>query len=138
MSLPTRTSGTGAPLWVLLACVFGALSVAAGAFGAHALREAVSARDLEIFQTAAHYQMTHALALFGVAWGRTRWRGNLVNYAGNALSVGIMLFSGSLYVLVLTNTRWLGAVTPLGGILLITGWVLLGVAGWRGEKEAKE
>jgi uncharacterized membrane protein YgdD (TMEM256/DUF423 family) len=138
MSLPTRTAGTGAPLWVSLACLFGALSVAAGAFGAHLLRDAVSARDLETFQTAAHYQMTHALALFGVAWGRTRWRDNLVNYAGNAFFAGIMLFSGSLYVLVLTNTRWLGAVTPFGGILLITGWVLLGVAGWRGEREAKE
>ena len=138
MSLPARTAGTGAPLWVLLACIFGALSVAAGAFGAHALRGAVSARDLEIFQTAVQYQMTHALALFGVAWGRTRWRGELVNYAGNAFFAGILLFSGSLYVLVLTNTRWLGAVTPFGGIFMIVGWVLLGVAGWRGEKEAKE
>ena len=138
MSLPVRTALTGAPVWVSLACLLGALSVAAGAFGAHALREAVSARDLEIFQTAAHYQMTHALALFGVAWGRTRWRGDLVNYAGNAFFAGIVLFSGSLYALVLTNTRWLGAVTPFGGASLIVGWMLLGIAGWRGEKEPKE
>jgi uncharacterized membrane protein YgdD (TMEM256/DUF423 family) len=138
MSLPARTAGEGAPMWVLLASIFGALSVAAGAFGAHALRGAVSERDLETFQTAAHYQMIHALAFFAVAWGRTRWRGKLVNLAGNFFFAGILLFSGSLYALVLTNTRWLGAITPFGGISLILGWVLLGIAGWRGEKEATQ
>jgi uncharacterized membrane protein YgdD (TMEM256/DUF423 family) len=134
MSLPARTPGESAPLWMSLACVFAGLSVAAGAFGAHGLREVVPERDLAIFETAAQYQMYHALALLGVAWGRTRWPGKTVDLAGNLFVAGILLFSGSLYVLVLTNTRWMGAITPFGGLAFMAGWLLLGIAGWRGEQ----
>lgn len=114
-------------LFPTLGALFGALAVAAGAFGAHALRARLEPRDLEVFETAARYQVYHALALLAVAWamgGNRQW--GLA--AGWLFVAGIVVFSGSLYALVLTGQRWLGAVTPLGGVALILGWVCLGVA----------
>lgn len=114
-------------LFPALGALFGALAVAAGAFGAHALRARLEPRDLEVFETAARYQMYHALALFAVAWamgGNRQW--GLA--AGWLFVAGVVVFSGSLYALVLTGQRWLGAVTPLGGVAFILGWVCLGVA----------
>ena len=108
------------------------LAVALGAFGAHALRERLEAGDLEIFETAVRYQMYHALALLGVAWLSTRLPGPLTGWAGWLMVAGTLVFSGSLYLLVLTGPRWLGAVTPVGGVLLIAGWLLLAVALLRG------
>jgi uncharacterized membrane protein YgdD (TMEM256/DUF423 family) len=104
------------------------VAVALGAFGAHALRDRLPPGDLEIFETGVRYQMYHALALFAVAWASTRWPGNLTHAAGWAFVAGILVFSGSLYVLVLSGQRWLGAVTPLGGLALLVGWALLA---WR-------
>ncbi len=101
------------------------VGVAFGAFGAHALRARVSPEDLAIFETGVRYQMYHALALFAVAWAAFRWPGTAVHAAGWMFMVGVLIFSGSLYVLVLTGTRWLGAITPLGGVALILGWGLL-------------
>jgi uncharacterized membrane protein YgdD (TMEM256/DUF423 family) len=114
-------------LFPALGALFGALAVAAGAFGAHALRARLEPRDLEIFETAARYQLYHALALFAVAWAmecNRQW--GLA--AGWLFVAGVVVFSGSLYALVLTGQRWLGAVTPLGGVAFILGWVCLGMA----------
>jgi uncharacterized membrane protein YgdD (TMEM256/DUF423 family) len=111
-----------------LGALLGFLAVAFGAFGAHALRARLSPADLEIFETGVRYQMYHALALLAVAWASTRWPGGLTNLAGWAFLAGVLVFSGSLYVLVLSGQRWLGAVTPLGGLAFLLGWALLG---WR-------
>jgi uncharacterized membrane protein YgdD (TMEM256/DUF423 family) len=114
-------------LFTGLGALFGAGAVAAGAFGAHALRARLEPRALETFETAARHQMYHALALFAVAWAigcHRRWG----TAAGWLLTFGVVLFSGSLYALVLTGQGWLGAVTPLGGIALILGWLCLAIA----------
>ena len=103
------------------------LAVAAGAFGAHALRARLSPDLLAAFETGARYQMYHALALLIVAWAATRWPGTPVRAAGWLLVGGTVLFSGSLYLLALTGARWLGAVTPLGGLLFLGGWAALAV-----------
>ncbi len=104
------------------------LGVALGAFGAHALRASLSPGDIEIFETAVRYQMYHAVALFGVAWLATKLVGPLTDWAGWLLVAGTVVFSGSLYLLVLTGTRWLGAITPVGGLMLVAGWLLVVVA----------
>jgi uncharacterized membrane protein YgdD (TMEM256/DUF423 family) len=106
------------------------LAVAAGAFGAHALRERLPADRLTIFETAARYQMYHALALLAVAWAVTRWPGSPARAAGWCFIAGTVLFSGSLYLLAATGTRWLGAITPFGGLLFLLGWaaLLIGIA----------
>lgn len=110
----------------------GALSalicVAAGAFGAHALRARLTPELLAVFETAARYQMYHALALFAVAWAVTRWPGLLPVWAGWLFVAGTVLFSGSLYILALTGIRWWGAVTPLGGVAFLAGWICLGLS----------
>ncbi len=112
-------------LFALAGAKLALLAVALGAFGAHALRARLSPEDLAIFETGVRYQMYHALALFAVAWAASRWPGTAVNAAGWMFIVGVLIFSGSLYALVLTETRWLGAVTPVGGVVLILGWGLL-------------
>ncbi|MDE2773132.1 MAG: DUF423 domain-containing protein [Gemmatimonadota bacterium] len=104
------------------------LAVALGAFGAHALRARLEPRDLEIFETAVRYQMYHALGLIGIAWLSTRLAGPLTGWAGWLMVAGTLVFSGSLYLLVLTGPRWLGAITPIGGVMLIAGWLLVLVA----------
>jgi uncharacterized membrane protein YgdD (TMEM256/DUF423 family) len=107
------------------------VAVAAGAFGAHGLRARLSPEHLAVFETAARYQMYHALALFVVAWATTRWPGPLTHWAGGLFVTGTLLFSGSLYALSLTGMRWLGAVTPLGGVAFLAGWVCLALAASR-------
>ena len=109
------------------------LAVAAGAFGAHALKGHLSPEDLAVFETGARYQMNHALALLAVAWAASRWPGPSVNAAGWLFVAGTVLFSGSLYALALTGIRWLGAVTPLGGVAFLAGWACLAVGAWRGR-----
>lgn len=108
-----------------LGATFGALGVVLGAFGAHALRTTLSAADLATFEIGVRYQLYHALALMAVAWASTQWSAATVTLAGWAFVAGIVIFSGSLYVLVLSGQRWLGAVTPIGGVALIMGWALL-------------
>jgi uncharacterized membrane protein YgdD (TMEM256/DUF423 family) len=102
-----------------------AVAVAAGAFGAHALRARLSPGSLAVFETGARYQMYHALALFAVAWALSRWPSQLAIWAGWLFVAGSVLFSGSLYLLALTGTRWWGAVTPLGGAAFLAGWICL-------------
>lgn len=105
-----------------------ALGVMAGAFGAHGLRSRLDAEMMEIFQTGVKYHLIHALGLLAVAWAVQRWGGPLPVTAGWLLVAGTVIFSGSLYALSLTGLRALGAVTPLGGVAFIVGWVLLGIA----------
>jgi uncharacterized membrane protein YgdD (TMEM256/DUF423 family) len=111
-----------------LGSVSGLVAVAAGAFGAHALRDRLSPEYLAVFETAARYQMYHALGLLAAAWAVTRWPGARVLWAGWLFVIGTVLFSGSLYALALTGTRWLGAITPLGGVALLAGWLCLALS----------
>ncbi len=111
--------------------ISGVVGVCMGAFGAHAVKGKISASLLSAFETGVSYQMTHTLAIFGVCvlielWGPKP--GLLI--AGFALMIGIVLFSGSLYGLALTEQRWLGPVTPLGGLSLISGWIALCYVFW--------
>ena len=108
------------------------VAVIFGAFGAHALRGRLSPEDLITFETGVRYQMYHALALLAVAWAASRWPSGATTAAGWLFVLGIVVFSGSLYVLVLTGQRWLGAVTPLGGLAMIGGWASLAWAILRG------
>ena len=127
---PSTIAATMRLFWTL-GCTFGFLAVAAGAFGAHALRERLAPDLLAVFETGARYQMYHSLALLAAAWAAERWGGTAVA-AGWLFTAGIVVFSGSLYLLALSGVRWLGAVTPLGGVALLAGWVALGWAAWRG------
>ncbi|HEV2670737.1 MAG TPA: DUF423 domain-containing protein [Gemmatimonadales bacterium] len=104
------------------------IAVAAGAFGAHALRARLTPDLLAVFETGTRYQMYHALALFVVAIAATRWPESIVRVAGWLFLAGTLLFSGSLYALALTGTRWLGAITPLGGLCFLAGWACLAYA----------
>jgi len=104
-----------------------ALAVAAGAFAAHGLRERLAARPLEIFETAARYHLIHAVAM--VLCGVLVARG--ASTAGWILFAGIVIFSGSLYVLALTDVKALGAITPIGGLAFLVGWLLLAWSAWR-------
>jgi uncharacterized membrane protein YgdD (TMEM256/DUF423 family) len=109
-----------------------ALGVALGAFGAHGLSTYLAQHDLaDIFETAVRYHVYHALGLFVAAWAAGKWPGALTTWAGYLFLVGVILFSGSLYLLVVTRASWLGAVTPLGGVAFIVGWALLFWAAWR-------
>lgn len=114
-----------------LGALLGGLAVAFGAFGAHALKETLTAEDLATFEIGVRYQMYHALALIAVAWAMTHWESPLLPIAGWAFVAGVTVFSGSLYLLVLTGPRWLGAITPIGGVALIAGWALLAWTAFR-------
>lgn len=116
------------PPFALIGAIFGALSVGLGAFGAHGLRGKVDDRMIDVWATAAQYNMTHALALIAVAWVMSRTEHVAAQVAGWAFVVGIVLFSGSLYTMVLTGQRKLGAITPLGGLAFIVGWLALAFA----------
>ena len=109
-------------------------AVAAGAFGAHALRARLSPELLAVFETGARYQMYHALGLMAVAWAATRWPGALPQWAGWLFVGGTVLFSGSLYALALSGARWLGAITPLGGVAFLAGWICLAWGAVSGER----
>ena len=108
------------------------IAVAAGAFGAHALRARLDPGMLAAFETGARYQMYHALALLAVAWASDRWPGRLTGMAGWCFVAGTVLFSGSLYAMALTGHRALGAITPLGGAAFLSGWLCLALGARRG------
>jgi uncharacterized membrane protein YgdD (TMEM256/DUF423 family) len=120
-----------ARLFAMLGASSALISVAAGAFGAHALRGRLSTDALVTFETAARYEMYHSLALLAVAWAVTKWPGSLTHWAGWLFVIGTVLFSGSLYALALSGTRWLGAITPFGGVAFLAGWICLGLAAIR-------
>jgi uncharacterized membrane protein YgdD (TMEM256/DUF423 family) len=121
-------------LFAALGAASGFIAVAAGAFGAHALKARLTPDLLAVFDTGARYQMFHALALLAVAWAATRWPGRWVHAAGWCFVAGTVLFSFSLYALALTGMRGFGAITPLGGGLFLGGWLLLALAAARGAR----
>lgn len=118
-------------LFIIIGALSGGIGVAAGAFGAHALRARLEPRMLEVFETGARYQMYHAIAMLAAAWIVTRFPGALSNASGWLFLAGTLLFSGSLYAMALTGVRALGAITPLGGICFIAGWACLALAAMR-------
>lgn len=121
--------------WIAIGAGSGFLSVAAGAFGAHALAGRLEPRMLVVFETAARYQMFHALALLALGvWLRSEprlSRAPAARIAGWSFALGTVLFSGSLYALALTGIRGLGAITPVGGLAFLVGWATLGTASVR-------
>ena len=118
-------------LFVVLGALSAFVGVAAGAFGAHALKARLAPDLLAVFDTGARYQLIHAVGLLAVAWACTRWPQSPVRWAGWSFVLGTVLFSGSLYALALTGVRALGAVTPFGGVAFLAGWALLAWSAWR-------
>ena len=136
-------------LWLVIGALLGGLAVAAGAFGAHGLEGHFKAAGLtadeqhllDVWETAARYQMYHALALLAVGWLTARRCSLAVNLAGTAMTAGTLIFSGCLYALVLTGAKDLGKIVPVGGGLMILGWVCLAIAAWsapRGRESLAE
>jgi uncharacterized membrane protein YgdD (TMEM256/DUF423 family) len=128
---PYTTSSREADLdrtFFVLGAASGFLAVAIGAFAAHGLKGKLPPDLFEVFEVGARYHMYHALALLGTAWAVTRWPGTATTWAGWLFVAGTVLFSGSLYALAVTGIRPLGAITPLGGVCFLAGWVSLAVA----------
>jgi uncharacterized membrane protein YgdD (TMEM256/DUF423 family) len=121
-------------LFLVIGALLGFLAVAAGAFGAHALRGVIPVDLLAVFETGARYQMYHALALVAVAWLSSEMPSRWIIASGWLFVVGTVLFSGSLYALALTSNTRLGLITPLGGVAFMAGWVSLGIGGWQGRR----
>lgn len=115
-------------IWAKMGSLFMLLGVALGAFGAHGLKNSLGEDMMKIYQTAVSYHLIHALGLFVVAWLSTQSADSKINLAGTFMVAGILIFSGSLYVLSVTGLRWLGAITPLGGLAFITAWAMLFLA----------
>lgn len=111
-------------MWTTIAAVSGALAVLAGAFGAHGLRARVAAEQVQAWTTASHYHLLHSVVLLSLALYATH-SGREIRWPAILFTLGIVLFSGSIYLLVLTPAKWLGPVTPLGGLFLIAGWISL-------------
>lgn len=124
-------AGGSRPFFVLGAG-FAFLAVTLGAFGSHSLKAILAPDMLAVFETGARYQMYHALALLAVGWAAHQYPQASFRIAGWLFVAGILLFSGSLYVLALSGVRWLGAVTPLGGVCFLAGW---GTLGWQFFKQ---
>jgi uncharacterized membrane protein YgdD (TMEM256/DUF423 family) len=119
-------------VFLAAAALSAAISVAAGAFGAHALKARLSPDLLAVFETGARYEMYHAIGLALAAWAAARFSAAPAAWAGGLFLAGTLLFSGSLYALALTGVRALGIVTPFGGVAFIAGWIALAVAALRG------
>ena len=118
--------------FILIAAVLGFTGVALGAFGAHGLQSTLEANDrVGTFETAARYHLFHALALLAVAWLTTHTSGDWPRRARLPLTAGTLVFSGSLYLLAIFDWGFMGAVAPVGGVLLLAGWACIGMAGWR-------
>ncbi|MDO8710555.1 MULTISPECIES: DUF423 domain-containing protein [Pseudomonas] len=117
--------------FLMLAAFFGFTGVALGAFAAHGLKNRLTPEYLAIIHTGVTYQLVHTLALLGVALLATQIPGRLITWAGASFAIGILLFSGSLYLLTLTGVSKLGIVTPFGGLAFLVGWFCLGLAAWR-------
>ncbi len=112
-------------IWIQVASLMMFLAVILGAFGAHAIHGKLSDNYMDIYETAVLYQFIHALGLFVVAWLSTICKDEKVTIAGILMLAGILMFSGSLYILSLTGIRWLGALTPVGGICFLAAWAIL-------------
>lgn len=118
-------------MFLIIGASLGCLAVAAGAFGAHSLKGSLTQEMLVVFETAVRYQMYHALALCVTGWATRQFDHKSFRLAGWLFLSGIVVFSGSLYVLALTGVRWLGALTPLGGLAFMAGWGLLAWGFWK-------
>jgi len=110
-----------------LGAVFAGVAVAMGAFGAHMLKPRLSERMMEVFETGVRYHMFHSLALLFSGWALTEFESGIFRKAAWSFCAGIIIFSGSLYVLALSEIQWLGAMTPIGGVLFLTGWACLAI-----------
>lgn len=119
--------------WAAIAAISGLISVGAGAFGAHGLEGKLEPRALETWDLAARYQMYHALAMLFAAVAAAHRTTRLAPASAAAFLVGTIIFSGSLYALALTGIRWLGAITPIGGVAMMVGWLLLAIAALKPE-----
>ncbi|MDN3219079.1 DUF423 domain-containing protein [Pseudomonas nunensis] len=117
--------------FLMLAAFFGFTGVALGAFAAHGLKNRLTPEYLAIFHTGVTYQLVHTLALLGVALLATQIPGRLITWAGASFAIGILLFSGSLYLLTITGVSKLGIITPFGGLAFLIGWFCLGLTAWR-------
>lgn len=111
--------------WIIIGATLAGVAVLLGAFGAHGLKSKVSPEDLTIFETGVRYHMYHAIGLLIIGGLGFHVSQQILQTPAYLLLGGILIFSGSLYILVLTNTRWLGAITPIGGICFVAGWLLL-------------
>ena len=121
-----------AKLFITLASLSGMLAVVFGAFGAHALKGKLDDQALKVFETAVQYHFYHTVALLVVGViALNQPQTMLLKSSGWLFVIGILVFSGSLYLLSLTGVRWLGAITPLGGLALIAGWACLAATGWK-------
>ncbi len=119
-------------LFFLFASASGLIAVSLGAFGAHALKDKLTASGtLDTYQTAVSYQFYHTLALLAIAILAMKFPSSLINYSGISVMLGILIFSGSLYILCFTGIKWLGAITPIGGLAFIIGWGYLFLAALR-------
>jgi uncharacterized membrane protein YgdD (TMEM256/DUF423 family) len=107
------------------AAMAGAVGVALGAFAGHGLKARLAPDMLAVFETGVRYQMYHVFALFAAAWGFARWQHRAFAVGGGLFVAGIAIFSGSLYALALSGDRWLGALTPAGGLAFLAGWLCL-------------
>ncbi len=110
------------------------IGVASGAFGAHALHDRLSPALSAVWQTGVHYQQLHGLGLFAVAWLLAQSGAAIFRWAGMVMLAGIALFSGSLYAMALTEIRWLGAITPLGGLAFLIAWAMVGIGAWSARR----
>jgi uncharacterized membrane protein YgdD (TMEM256/DUF423 family) len=119
-------------LFFLVGSISALIAVVLGAFGAHGLKGRLTTEMLNAFEVGVRYQMYHALALLAVAWALSRWPRAEVTVAGWLFVAGTIIFSGSLYLLSLTGVRWIGAITPIGGVAFLLGWLSLVWGVWRG------
>ena len=117
--------------WFAAGAVLSGLGVLVGAFGAHGLRDRVTADMLAVFETGVRYHLIHGLAVIAVAWAASRWPSAWIGAAGWLFAAGIVVFSGSLYILAISGVRWWGAVTPIGGVCFLAGWAALAVGALR-------
>ncbi len=117
--------------WFAAGAVLSGLGVLVGAFGAHGLRDRVTADMLAVFETGVRYHLIHGLAVIAVAWAASRWPSAWIGAAGWLFAAGIVVFSGSLYILAISGVRGWGAVTPIGGVCFLAGWAALAVGALR-------
>ena len=118
-------------LFAIIGALGGLSGVALGAFGAHSLKGTLTASMLDTFETGVRYQMYHSLALLVVAWAVERFGAPLFTVSSWCFVAGIVLFSGSLYILAFTGIRWIGAITPIGGLAFLAGWGMLAYGFWK-------
>ena len=124
-----------ARVYAICGALSGFVAVATGAFASHALKKSLSADMLAVFEIAVRYQMFHALALFAAAWVCDRWPSRAARLSGNCFLIGTVLFCATLYALALSGQKYLGALTPVGGVFFMLGWLALAWATWRGSRD---